>query len=48
MSLWQKMNSFPKHRCAGPPEARGPMQLHQLHRPKAGPDNKNMTYGSSS
>jgi len=24
-------------RGTGPPEARGPMQLHRLHRPKAGP-----------
>jgi len=27
----------PNHHCAGPPEARGPMQLHRLHRLKAGP-----------
>jgi len=28
------MNNMPKHHGRGPPEARGPMQL---HRPKAGP-----------
>jgi len=28
------MNNLPKHHGAGPPEARGPMQLHRL---KAGP-----------
>ena len=32
-----KMNILPKHHGAGPPEARGPMQLHRLHRLKAGP-----------
>jgi len=32
-----KMNNLPKHHGAGPPEARGPMQLHRLHRLKAGP-----------
>jgi len=31
------MNNLPKHHGAGPPEARGPMQLHRLHRLKAGP-----------
>jgi len=25
-----KMNNLPKHHGAGPPEARGPMQLHRL------------------
>jgi len=34
-----KMNNLPKHHGAGPPEARGPMQLHRLHRLMAGPDN---------
>jgi len=29
-----KMNNLPNHPRAGPPEARGPMQLHQL---RAGP-----------
>ena len=32
-----KMNNPPIHHCAGSPEARGPMQLHRLHRLKAGP-----------
>jgi len=32
-----KMNNLPKHHGAGPQEARGPMQLHRLHRLKAGP-----------
>jgi len=32
------MNNLPKHRGAGPAEARGPMQLHHLHRLKAGPE----------
>jgi len=32
-----KMNNLPKHHGAGLPDARGPMQLHQLHRLKAGP-----------
>jgi len=32
-----KMNSLQKHDGAGPLEARGPMQLHPLHRLKAGP-----------
>jgi len=32
------MNNQPKQHGAGPPEARGPMQLHRLHRLKAGPD----------
>ena len=32
------MDNLPKHHGAGPPEARGPMQLHRLHRLKAGPD----------
>jgi len=31
------MNNLPKHHGAGLPEARGPMQLHRLHRLKAGP-----------
>jgi len=31
------MNNLPKHHGAGIPEARGPMQLHRLHRLKAGP-----------
>jgi len=30
-----KMNNLPKHHGAGPPEARGPMQLHRL---KVGPE----------
>jgi len=29
-----KMNNMPNHHGAGPPEVRGPMQLHRL---KAGP-----------
>ena len=33
-----KMNDLPKHRGAEPPEARVPMQLHRLHRLRAGPD----------
>jgi len=45
-----KMNSLFKHHGAGPPEVRGPMQLHRLHRLKAGPacDNpsKNLEYQS--
>jgi len=32
-----KMNNLPKHHGAVPPEARGPMQLHRLHRLKASP-----------
>jgi len=32
-----EMNNLPKHHGAGPPEARRPMQLHRLHRLKAGP-----------
>jgi len=32
-----KINNLPKHHGAGPAEARGPMQLHRLHRFKAGP-----------
>ena len=32
-----KMNNLPKHHGTGPPEARGPMQLHRLHRLKADP-----------
>jgi len=31
------MNNSSKHHGARPPEARGPMQLHRLHRLKAGP-----------
>jgi len=31
------MINLPKHHGAGRPEARGPMQLHRLHRLKAGP-----------
>jgi len=33
-----KINNLPNHHGAGPPEARGPMQSHRLHRLKAGPD----------
>ena len=33
-----KKNNLPKHHGAGPPEARGPMQLQRLHRLKAGPE----------
>jgi len=33
-----KMNNQPNHHGAGLLEARGPMQLHRLHRLKAGPD----------
>ena len=32
-----KMNNLPKHYGAGPPEARGPMQLHRLYWLKADP-----------
>jgi len=32
------MNKLPKHHGAEPSEARGPMQLHRLHRLKAGPE----------
>jgi len=32
------MNNLPKHHSAGAPEAWGPMQLHRLHRLKAGPE----------
>jgi len=32
-----KMNNLPKHHDAGPLEARGLIQLHRLHRLKAGP-----------
>jgi len=32
------MNNLPNHHGAGPPEARGPMQLDRLHWLKAGPD----------
>jgi len=32
-----KINNLPNHHGAGPPEARGPMQPHRLHRFKAGP-----------
>ena len=31
------MNNMTKHHGAGPSDARGPMQLHRLHRLKAGP-----------
>ena len=31
------MNNLPEHHSPGPPEARGTMQLHRLHRLKAGP-----------
>jgi len=34
----EKMNNLPKLHGAGPPEARGPMQLHWLHRLKASPE----------
>jgi len=30
-----KMNNLSNHHGAGPPEARGPMQPHRLHRLKA-------------
>ena len=36
-SVSDKMSNLPKHHGAGPPEARGPMQMHWLHRLKAGP-----------
>jgi len=36
-----KMNNLTKHHGAGPPETRDPMQLHQLHRLKVGPEWKN-------
>jgi len=36
-----KMNNLLKHHGAGPPEARGPMQLHRL---KAGPEYGNRHY----
>jgi len=32
-----KLNNLPKHYGAGPPEERGPMQLHRLHRLRNGP-----------
>ena len=32
------MNNLPKHHGVGLPDARGLMQLHRLHRLKAGPD----------
>jgi len=32
-----KINNLSNHHGAGPPEARGPMQPHRLHRLKAGP-----------
>jgi len=35
------MNNLRKHHGAGPPEARVPMQLHHLHRHKAGPADNN-------
>jgi len=34
----EKINNLPKHHGAGPPAARGPMQLHPL---KAGPAKDN-------
>jgi len=33
-----KINNRPKRHGAGPPEARGPMQPHRLHRLKADPE----------
>jgi len=33
-----KINNLPNHHGAGPPEARGPMQSHRLHRLKVGPE----------
>jgi len=33
-----KINNLPKRHGVGPPEGRGPMQPHRLHRLKAGPD----------
>jgi len=33
-----KIKNLPNYHGAGPPEARGPMQPHRLHWPKAGPD----------
>jgi len=40
------MNNLPKHHGAGPTEARGPMQLHRLHRLKAGPGTEDQTFSS--
>jgi len=37
-----KKNNLPKHHSAGPTEARSPMQLHRLHRLKAGPGNNSL------
>jgi len=36
-----------KHHSAGPPEARGPIQLHRLHRLKADPDFSNVLCSTS-
>jgi len=33
-----KINKLTKHHGAGPPDTRGPMQLHRLHRLEAGPE----------
>jgi len=42
-----KMNNLPKRHGAGPPEARGPMQLQRLHRLKAGPGLATVKSGKS-
>jgi len=42
-----KMNNLPKHHGAGPPEVRGPVQLHCLHRLKAGPGCSGERVGAS-
>ena len=42
-----KMNNLSKHHCVGLPEARVPMQLHRLHRLKAGPVKLFLFEGSS-
>jgi len=39
-----KMNNLPKHHGAEPPKARDLMQLHRLHRLKAGPGNSTQYY----
>jgi len=33
-----KINNLADHHGTGPPEKRGPMQSHRLHRLKAGPE----------
>jgi len=39
-----KMSNLPKHHGAGPTEARSPMQMHWLHRLKAGPGGHHAFY----